>query len=101
VLDAEAAYTSAREHSPCPTHSGGPTIFLALADVCDHSGILVYLLRWERVAWAPSGPPSREGNRSHPATVVGECAVLVDATTGASRGAMYTGNAMYTGKERS
>lgn len=91
VLDAEAAYTSAREHSACPPHSGGPTIFLALADVRDHNGILVYLLRWDSVERAPSGPPPRKGDRPRPVPVAGECIVLVDATTGASRGAMYRG----------
>ena len=91
VLGPEAAYASAREHSHCPTHSGGPSIFLALADVRDRNDLLVYLLRWENVEWAPSGPPPRKGDRPRPVTAAGECIVLVDAITGASMGTMYTG----------
>lgn len=90
ALDAEAAYSSARAHAPCPKQSAGPTIFLALADIRDRVDTLVYVLRWESVRWRPSGPPQPLDSPPRP-DAVGPCIVLIDATTGASLGAMYIG----------
>ena len=56
----------------------GPTIFLAVADLSERQDVLVYVLHWEDVRWAPSGPPERVG----PESVSGPCVVLIDATTG-------------------
>lgn len=87
-IDAEAAYSSARAHAPCPKGSGGPAISLAIADSPDCVNTLVYVLRWENVPWSPSGPPQPVGSPPSP-RAVGPCLVLIDATTGGSLGAMY------------
>lgn len=87
-LAADAAWRSAREHTACPRNSGGPSIFLAVADVRDSIDTLVYVLRWEDVRWAPSGPPQRVGSPPRP-DASGPCIVLIDAMTGASLGSMY------------
>jgi hypothetical protein len=64
--------------APRVTGSAGPTIFLAVADTPERRDVLVYVLRWEDVAWTPSGPP----DSGRPQVVSGPCIVLIDATTG-------------------
>lgn len=86
-IDAEAAYSSARAHAPCPKQSDGPTIFLAVADIRESVDRLVCVLRWENVR-RPSGPARPVGSPPRP-DAVGPCIVLIDATTGGSLGAMY------------
>jgi hypothetical protein len=87
-LDADAAWRSASEQAACPRNGGGPSIFLAVADVRDSIDTLVYVLRWEKVRWAPSGPPQLVGSPARP-DAGGPCIVLIDAMTGASLGSTY------------
>lgn len=93
-LDPHAAYRVAHRHGACPSDSGGPGIWLALADLRGAIGALVYVLQWEEVRWSPSGPPSPVGGAPRP-DAVGRCVVLIDARTGALSGSMYLSGSRY------
>jgi hypothetical protein len=88
-LDAEAAYRSARAHAPCPSQGGGPTIYLAIADIPEGLNTLVYVLRWDEVSWMPSFPAGSDPRTHLPA--VGTKTTLVDAMTGEILGQRLTG----------
>jgi hypothetical protein len=97
-VDPASAYRRCEVDAACPSGSGGPTIFLALATTdggakvgsdgtvnraVDHT--LAYILRWQDVPCAAAGPQVA----SRPATTclwIG----LVDATTGAALGSGQT-----------